>query len=186
MFMMGNHGKFFLIGIPNCGKTTLGRRAAGTLQLPFYDTDVMACERLGTGNPVDQILAHFNGSFIRAQWKAVEELVELDSDAIIATGAEVALQPVCATRLRHTGTVIHIRRNPEAILAEIAKDGNQLILREETSEKEVVMQEEAVKLYSEELSQYESLADLTMENDGSEDDGFDKLIALIKPMLHLP
>ena len=184
--MAGNHNKFILIGIPNCGKTTLGQRAADALQLPFFDTDILACERLGVRNLLDQFRASFSGSIITAQWEVVDELAELDSDAIIATGAEVALQPVCAARLRRMGTMIHIRRKQETILADIAKDGKQLVLREEKSGMEIVMRAETVKRYSEELSQYETLADLTIENDGNEDEGLEKLIALIKSMLHLP
>ena len=184
--MAGNHKKFILTGIPDCGKSTLGQRAADILQLPFYDTDIMACEQLGIRNIVDQFRASFNGSIITAQWEAVDELARLDSDAVIATGAEVALQPVCTGRLRRMGTIIHIRRSQETILAAIVKDGKQLVLHEKTSGTKIVMREQAVKLFSEELPQYESLADLTMENDGSEDEGVEKLVALIKPLLYLP
>jgi shikimate kinase len=173
--------KYILIGIPNCGKSTLGRRAADVLQLPFYDTDFMAYERLGVQNPLDQIRATINGSFMFAQRQAVNELASLDSGAIIATGAEVALMPDCVTKLRRMGTIIHIRRKPQTVLAEIANGGNQLILQDITNGTEVVMREEAVKLYAQELSQYEALADMTLENDGGEDKGLEKLIALIKP-----
>jgi len=172
--------KYILIGIPHCGKSTLGRRAADTLQLPFYDTDLMACERLEIRNPLDQFRANFNGSFMIAQREVVYELGELDSDAIVATGAEVALMPGCAARLRHMGTVIHIQRKTEIVLADIANDGNQLVMRDMEDGTEFVMQEKAVKLYAQELSQYEALADLTLENDGTEDEGLENLIALIK------
>ena len=171
--------KYILIGIPNCGKSTLGRRIADALRLPFYDTDLMALERLGIQNLLDQFRAAFNGSLMVAQQEAVRELAELDSAAIIATGAEVALMPGCATRLSRMGTIIHIRRAPEIILADIASDSNQLILVDKTTGTEEVMRKKAVKGYAQEISQYESLADLTLENDGSEDDGFEKLIALI-------
>ncbi|MGL4943940.1 MAG: shikimate kinase, partial [Thermoguttaceae bacterium] len=61
--------KYILIGIPNSGKSTLGRRAADCLKLPFFDTDVMACERLEIGNVLEQFRATLNGSFMWAQQK---------------------------------------------------------------------------------------------------------------------
>ena len=114
-----------------------------------------------------------------AQREAVDELADLDSAAIIATGAEVALMPACATKLCHIGTVIHLRRKAETVLADIAKDGSQLVLRDMTDGTEVVMREKTVKLYAQEILQYDALADLTLENDGTEDEGLEKLIALI-------
>jgi len=178
--MTEKRNKYILIGIPHCGKSSLGRRAADILQLPFYDTDLMAYKRLGVRNPLDQFRAAFNGSFMTAQREVVYELTELDTDAIIATGAEIALMPGCDTRLRRMGTVIHIRRNLEAVLADITNDDDQLIMRNVKTGEEEIMREKSVKLYAQELSQYEELADLTLENDGSEDDGLEKLIALIK------
>jgi hypothetical protein len=44
------------------------------------------------------------------------------------------------------------------------------------------MQEGAVKLYSQEYQQYDAVADITMENNGSEDEGVDKLATMIKGM----
>jgi len=171
--------KYILIGIPNCGKSTLGRRAADILKLPFYDTDLMAHERLEIRNPVDMFRAALNGSFMTAQREAVDELAELKSAAVIATGAEIALMPYCAARLRQMGTVIHIRRKPENVLVDVASGDSRLVLKNMTTGTEVVMREESVKLYAQEISQYEALADLTLENNGTEDEGLEKLITLL-------
>ncbi len=147
--------------------------------LPFFDTDLMVCERLGIKNPIDQIRASFNGSFVRAQWMAVCELEKSDFAAIVATGAEVALMPGCAEKLRRMGTVIHIRRNREAIIEDLAKDDIQLIMEDKNSGTKIVMREESVKLYEKELSQYEALTDHTFENNGDENDGLESLLAII-------
>ena len=173
--------KYFLIGIPNCGKSTLGQRAADILRLPFFDTDVMACDKLGTRNVLDQMRASMNGSMRMAQQEVMNELVALDSDAIIATGAEIALMPRCAGQLRKAGTVIHVVREPEIILADMKNNGkSQWVMQEQNSGEEIVMRERAVELYAQEISQYNAVADMMFENSGNEDAGVEKLIALIR------
>ncbi|MGL4942233.1 MAG: shikimate kinase, partial [Thermoguttaceae bacterium] len=157
-----------------------GRRAADCLKLPFFDTDVMACERLEIGNVLEQFRATLNGSFMWAQQKAVHELSELADAAIIATGAEIALMPGYAYNLRRMGTVIHIRRDREIILADMANDGkNRSTMQDMQTGTEVVMREQAVRLYAQELSQYETLAHYTLDNNGSEDVGLENLLAII-------
>ena len=179
--MCNRMNKYFLIGIPNCGKSTLGQRAADILCLPFFDTDVMACEKLGTRHVLDQIRALMNGSMEAAQQKVIDELVALDSVAIIATGAEIALMPRCAALLRKAGTVIHVIREPEIVLADMKNNGgSRWVMQDMDSGEEIVMRERAVDLYAQEISQYNALADVMLENNGGEDAGVDKLIALIK------
>ena len=173
--------KYFLIGIPNCGKSTLGQRAADILRLPFFDTDVMACEKLGTQNVLDQIRASMNGSMRAAQQEVINELVTLDSVAIIATGAEIALMPRCAAQLRKAGTVIHVVREPEIILADMKNNGkSQWVMQEQNSGEEIVMRERAVELYAKDISQYNALAVVMFDNNESEDTGVEKLVALIR------
>ena len=87
--------------------------------------------------------------------------------------------PDCVPRLRRMGTIIHIKRNLEMVLADIANDGDQLVLEDKQDGTEVVVRERTVKLYAKEIAQYEALANLTLENNGSEDEGVEKLIALI-------
>jgi len=172
--------KYFLIGIPDCGKSTLGRRAAEVLRMPFFDTDTMVYERMNLSHPVELFRMALNGKFLEVQSKIIAELAELDTSAIIATGAEVALMPDCAALMQTMGTVIHINRSPEAMLEGMKKSGKRgLVMREMKSGKEIDMQKEAVRLYAEESSRYEALADLTLENNGTEEEGLEKLLVLI-------
>jgi len=169
--------KYILIGIPNSGKTTLGRRAADELRLPFYDTDAMVRDRVT--DPLDLFRMAFNGRFLSEQIKIISELAKLDGGAIIATGAEVALIPKCAALMKTMGTVIHIQRNPDILLAEYKNSGKHGMVMQEKGGKEIDMTEEAIKLYAQECSHYEAVADLTLENDGSEDEGLEKLVRLM-------
>ena len=172
--------KFFLIGIPNCGKSTLGKRAADILNLPFYDTDVMARQRAEPNRLSDIFSPYYQRKILSTQREVIEELAALDASAIVATGAEVPLIAGCAEMMREAGTVIHIQKSPEAILEEMARDGvNGYVLLNETTGKEIIMSEQAVKLYSKELQQYETLADVTLINNECEEAGVKKLVSII-------
>jgi len=169
--------KYILIGIPNSGKSTLGRRAAGKLRLPFYDTDTMVCDRVS--DPLDLFRMSLNGQFLEEQKKIICELAKLEGGAVISTGAEVALIPECAALMKDIGTVIHIQRKPDILLEEYKKSGKRGMVMKEEGGNEIDMQEEAIKLYAQECSQYEALADLSFENDGTEDEGLEKLLILL-------
>jgi shikimate kinase len=170
--------KYYLIGIPNSGKTTLGRRAAEKLRLPFYDTDTMLCDRIN--NPLDLFKMALNGQFLEEQIKIVSKLAKHKGKALIATGAEAALSPECASLMKASGTVINIKRKPDVLLEEFKKSGKHGMIMKKEGGEEINMQEEAIKLYAKECSQYEALADLSFENDGTEDDGLEKLLKLLE------
>ncbi|MDR1538555.1 MAG: hypothetical protein LBU32_11285 [Clostridiales bacterium] len=51
--------KYILVGIPNEGKSTLGKRAADELRLPFYDTDELAVERISPKSRFDMLRPAF-------------------------------------------------------------------------------------------------------------------------------
>ena len=170
--------KYFLIGIPNSGKSTLGRRAAEKLRIPFYDTDLIICEKLD--NPLDLFRMTFNGQFVAEQIKIISKLAKLNGKALIATGAEAALSPECASIMKDSGTVINIKRKPDILLEEFKKSGKRGMIMKEGNGKEINMQEEAIRLYAKECSQYEALADLSFENDGTEDEALEKLLKLME------
>jgi shikimate kinase len=173
--------KFFLIGIPNCGKSTLGKRAADTLGLPFYDVDIIAQQRTGFNRISDLFNSSLMNSFFRANMDIIEESAALDTSAIIATGAETPLIAYCAEIMRESGVIIHIQKSPEVILEEMRRDGTSgFILENQKTGKQIAMSEKAVTLYSEELPTYESLADVTLVNDGNEEVGSRKLISIIE------
>jgi len=172
--------KYILIGIPNSGKSTLGKRAAEKLRLPFYDTDKMVTDKLS--DPSDLFRMAFNGQFLAEQIKIIFKLAKHKGAAIIATGAEVALIPECAALMKTMGTIIHVQRKPDILLEEYKKSGRRGMVMRDQNGKELNMEEEAIKSYAQEYSKYEALADLSLENDGTEDEGLERLLELINTL----
>ena len=175
--------KIFLIGIPNSGKTTLGKRVAEMLDIPFYDTDEMTVNKVSVENPTKFFLMALNGSFIEMQRELIHELSQSDESAIIATGAEVALINDCAMTMSKSGIIIHIKRNPEDLIDKIKKgEPPRFVIRDVTHGIDYNPSEKSVELYSEELTRYEKLADVSFNNDFGEDDGAEKLAILVKAL----
>ena len=174
--------KIMLIGIPNCGKSTLGRRLADAKKLPFFDTDQLFVEKINSDRLSDFIRLAFNGQFIEAQKKIIRELYLKEGPAIISTGAEVALIPECAALMKKMGTIIHIQRDPELAL-ENMRTNRKIGYVMEKNGKTIDMHKEEIELYMEDFSQYEALADITLDNNGTEDEGLEKLLAMLADKL---
>lgn len=76
--------KIFLIGFMGCGKSTLGRKLAATLNLTFIDLDTFLEERYFRTIP--QIFAEEGEDSFRSKERKVLEEVSAFDNVIVATG----------------------------------------------------------------------------------------------------
>ncbi|MDR1470196.1 MAG: hypothetical protein LBT00_13005 [Spirochaetaceae bacterium] len=169
---------FILIGIPRCGKTTLGEKAAIALGMQFYNTDTLVSDYICTKYQTLSFF-YFLHEFITAEETVVQKVAKEAANAIIATGAETPLSKKNAQALQQTGRFIHIKRDMDQMLNEVrakfipdpkrpeVRNGNEFMLYE----------------YMAMLPEYEKLADFTVENDGGEEAGLEKLVAIIRAEL---
>ena len=173
--------KYFLVGIPYSGKSTLGRRIADHLQMPFFDIDVIAESRMGKVRLSNVLNPRFAMRFRDEQIKATLEFADHSDCAVIATGAEVALIPECVEFMKSIGYIIHIKRDVDAILAELRETvDSRLVLTNIDSGAILDFGKESVMSFSEDIPHYEAVADFCIDNNRSEDEGAEKLILLIK------
>jgi shikimate kinase len=178
--------KFFLVGIPGCGKSTLGKHVAERLKMPFYDTDDMAVNKIGKPSVNDLFRYHYHERLREEQINAVIEISNLNDPAIVATGAEIALIYECVKTMKNVGYIINIKREVQSIIDDLKEStGSRLVLVDENNGTKINMQEKAVILYSEHLSEYKTAADLNMNNNGSEDEGVERLEFLIQAIIDI-
>jgi len=170
--------KYILIGITGCGKSALGRRAAETLKMPFFEIEKMAARRLKFKDPKDVFKRYGMERVLNEQYLAAGELAEREGPGIIEIWPENVLIPRFATMIKKVGTVIYIQRDTELVIAEMKKSRSPAVLRRETGQA-IDLRILSVKEYAEEAPSFEALADLTLENNGSEDEGLEKLVAMI-------
>lgn len=98
--------RVFLIGPPAAGKTTLGRRWAHCLKVPFRDTDEEIIKR--TKRSIAEWFAEGEASFRAVEWKVIQEILSETSRGIVSIGGGFPAQPGGMDWLRSNGFVLWI------------------------------------------------------------------------------
>ncbi|MBQ7657323.1 MAG: hypothetical protein IJS41_12555 [Clostridia bacterium] len=101
-----------LVGMPGCGKSTQGKRAAELMGKGFVDLDAEIVRRYG---PIPEIFASQGEQGFRAiESKIVKEFGK-ESGLVIATGGGAILRPENVRALRQNGKIIWLRRAVEQL-----------------------------------------------------------------------
>ncbi|HIU42710.1 MAG TPA: shikimate kinase [Candidatus Ventrousia excrementavium] len=98
-----------LIGMPGCGKTTVGRALADLLGRPFYDADEQIEARAGRKIP-DIFAQDGEAAFRKLETEVLAELSR-QSGAVIATGGGVVTREENRDLLRQNSTVVWLQRD---------------------------------------------------------------------------
>lgn len=113
-----------LIGMPGCGKSTVGRHLAQLTGRPFFDCDEEITARAGKA-PSEIILSEGEAAFRRLEHEVLAEL-SARSGAVIATGGGVVTQPENRPLLRQNSVAVYLRRP----LEDLPTQGRPLSQRE--------------------------------------------------------
>jgi shikimate kinase len=109
--MQLRRGNLFLVGMPGCGKSTLGRVLARSLGKTFVDADHELEARLGvTISTIFEIEGE--ETFRNREEETLARLVQR-VDIVLATGGGVVLRAVNRARLKAGGTVLYLHSTPE-------------------------------------------------------------------------
>jgi shikimate kinase len=111
--MQLHRGNLFLVGMPGCGKSTLGRLLAKRLNKTFYDADVELERRLGVSIPVIFELEGEPGFRDREETVLADLVVQ--SNVVVSTGCGVVLRPSNRERLKQGGTVLYLHATPATL-----------------------------------------------------------------------
>lgn len=105
-----------LVGMPGCGKTTLGTFLAKQLDLPFFDSDEEVEKR--TGQTVPRLFAEEGEAYFRAlEEEAIEQLSQ-KSGIVLATGGGAPLSKNNRLHLKQNAFVIHLDCKTEELSCE--------------------------------------------------------------------
>jgi shikimate kinase len=137
-----------LVGLMGSGKTTIGKKVASALGVPFADTDAEIERR--SGRSIAAIFESDGEAAFRATEAAtVAELVDTSPPGVVATGGGAVLDPATRARLRDRATVVWLRATPAVLVHRIASDGTRPLLADDPRAALVRLAAEREPLYRE-------------------------------------
>lgn len=144
----------FIIGMPGSGKSSLGRKVASNLRLPYIDTDQRISE--GVGCSIPEIFERYGEqAFRNAETNTLIQLTR-EPPAIISTGGGMVMREVNRNIMRNHGVILLIDRPLEDIMSDIKLDRRPMLARKGLSEVE--------RLYHERIDVYRAAADAVLDN----------------------
>lgn len=158
-----------IIGMPGCGKTTVGSRLARVLDCRFIDTDLEITK--SQNKRVSQIFSEYGESFFRMlETKAVTDAANAKG-AVIATGGGVVLREENMRLLEEKCLIVYIRRDIDKILSHFDDKSRPLF---------VSQPEKLYQVYEERHELYEKYSHIIIENDADADSAVKKIAEAIK------
>jgi shikimate kinase len=116
-----------LIGMPGCGKSTVGRHMARHLGLRFVDSDAEIERRIGMAIR-DYFAAHGEERFREVEQAVVGELCA-QTNLVLATGGGAVLRAPNRDALHQRTHVFYLRSTPEELFRRLRHDTHRPLLQ---------------------------------------------------------
>ena len=144
----------FLIGMPGCGKSSLGRKSASYLGLNYVDMD-QRIERT-FGMSIGQIFQLYGErGFRTAETNMLIQLTR-EPGAVVSTGGGTVLNPKNLAIMRNHGIIVLIDRPLNQIKQDIKLNRRPMLKAKGLPELE--------RIYNERMPLYRAAADVTLKN----------------------
>jgi XRE family aerobic/anaerobic benzoate catabolism transcriptional regulator len=113
-----------LLGLRGAGKSTVGRRLARRLRVPFVELDRRVEETAGVS--LDEIFAlHGQDYYRRLERDALEALLAEDRPAVVATGGGIVTSPETYAYLRRRALTVWLRAEAEDHWNRVVQQGDR-------------------------------------------------------------
>ena len=160
----------FLVGMAGAGKTSLGRRLATNLNIPFVDTDQRVSEIMGMS--VIEIFQSFGEAFFRnAESGVLMELVG-KPPCVVSTGGGLPTVQENVQLMQNLGVIIHVDRPLDQILSDIKMERRPTLAGGS--------HENVIDQYNERIGYYRACADYRLDNSRGFAVGLQTLTQLIE------
>ncbi|MGF1454909.1 MAG: shikimate kinase [Alphaproteobacteria bacterium] len=116
-----------LVGLMGAGKTTVGRRLAHTLDMPFKDSDVEI--EVAAGCPIPDIFSTFGESYFRDGERRVIERLLNDPPHVLATGGGAFVQDRTRALIRGKAVSIWLRADLDLLVRRVSRRDTRPLLR---------------------------------------------------------
>ena len=145
--MLKEQKNIVLIGMPGCGKSTVGKILAKKLRRELLDTDEEIIK--ADGRTIPEIFENDGEKLFRELETSAVKNVGKQLSKVIATGGGAVMKKENRDALKQNGTVIYLKKD----LSLLSLDGRPLSKNEDAVR----------KLYEERKDTYEAFADFTVE-----------------------
>jgi shikimate kinase len=160
-----------LVGLMGVGKTSIGRRLAQRLELPFVDADTEIEAAAGTS--IEEIFErHGEAAFRDGERRVMARLLDAPP-RVLATGGGAFMDTATRALLRNHTVTVWLRADLEVMLARVSRRNNRPLLK--TGDPRAVLE----RLIAERYPVYAE-ADLTVDSiDGPPDATVERVIAAL-------
>ena len=159
-----------LIGMPGCGKSTLGRSLAEMLGRDFIDADPEI--EKDAGKTIPELFAVSEDFFRKQETRTTKRLAALQ-DKVLAMGGGVVLRQENISSLKENGLIIFLDRSPEDIIGDVDTQTRPLL---------ATGRQRIYDLYAQREALYRAAADVTVQNKGSIQDVLSRLVEAAKEL----
>ena len=123
-----------LVGLMGAGKSSIGRRLADSLSLPFYDSDTEIEQAAGL-SVSDIFSIHGEEEFRRGEQRVIERLLD-GPQHILATGGGAFMNETTRALLKSRAITVWLRADLETLWRRVNKrDGRPLLKTENPKDK---------------------------------------------------
>ncbi len=119
--------KLALVGMPGCGKSTVGRHLARQLGLRFIDSDHEIESR--TGMPIRDFFAQQGEAAFRDVEQEVIDDLSCVAGTVLATGGGAVLRPANREALHSRSHVFYLRSTPDELARRLRHDTHRPLLQ---------------------------------------------------------
>ena len=117
-----------LVGLMGAGKTSIGRRLAGRLGLPFHDADAEI--ELAAGCDIAELFERFGESEFRAgERRVIRRLLTVGGPMVLATGGGAFMDPETRAAIRREATSVWLRCPLPTLVRRVSHRTHRPLLR---------------------------------------------------------
>ncbi len=125
-----------LVGLMGAGKTTVGRRLAVRMELPFVDADA-EIERAAGMTIADIFAEHGEAHFRDGERRVIARLLREGGPQVLATGGGAYMDPETRETIAREALSVWLRAEFDVLMERVARRGNRPLLQ--TDDPEAVM-----------------------------------------------
>jgi shikimate kinase len=166
-----------LIGYRGTGKTSVGRKLAEKMKLPFYDTDQLLTDRIG--KTIKAWVEEKGWASFREEEKKVIQEISAQAPGIVSLGGGAVMDPENCKTIRQMGRIIWLTAGLQTILERMKSDPLNQDNRPALSDQD--WENEAKDLLLKRSPVYRQLADFSIDTEGKTVETIaEELVPLIK------